>query len=77
MAFRFFESRKLKNAYKRGKAAHKAGLGLHQNPYKGRFAPKRRRNPDSWTRMFIDAFDHHPYSQAGQWQLGWLDAEKE
>ncbi len=77
MAFGFFDSRRLRAAYKRGKAAHKAGRGLHQNPYKGRFAPERRRNPENWAWIFIDAFDHHRFSQAGQWWLGWLDAEKD
>ncbi len=75
----YFESARLKNAYKRGKAAYGKGKPLSKNPYSSRFSRARRRKPktlwDEFIWAMINGHEQHAGTLAGQWTLGWREAE--
>ncbi len=78
----FFKTTRLKNAYKIGKKAYKNGKHLSDNPYSGRFSKARRRKTKTlWDELRWAMIDEHEQEQhegtlAGQWNLGWREAER-
>ena len=76
----FFSSIRLRNAYKIGGVAYKKGKMLSENPYSGRFSKSRRRKTrnkwDEFIWAMINGHEQHGETLAGQWNLGWRNAER-